>query len=139
TGGTIGGKAESRPLQFGPLYHDDPMLWDDLRRCLTELKLEHPLWADHLSWRYWGGHSARKCVRHLRRNRDLVPIGLHTNQERLAVGGACGTTLTLDCVVYTWPPWVLPRAVDDALAFVDSRMQIEPFLPKAVLKWPQAS
>lgn len=158
-GGNIGhwihGGPESKLLTYGPLWHaacpkrcdgtrrnpSDPRKcvspYPELVRCLDQLRHEHPLQHDHLSWRYWGGHTSRQEVRFVREGYKLtVARGqLHPHQEILNGNGPVikqsRKNPVLDCVVYAWPPWVHEPEVHKAIAHLSDVYQGEPFLPAA--------
>lgn len=148
TGGRIGnwihGGPDSKLITYGPLWHDScPKGCDGTRpcnspfpelvRCLTQLRHEHELWYDHLTWRYWGGHTSRRGVRYTKTTHGPgQPTGLRPNQEIHRQGGATTSRYTIDCAIYAWPPWVRQPEVDKAIDYLTNTYQGQPHLPRAL-------
>ena len=129
----ITGGPGSRELRYGPLWYEAESTWCELTRCLILLKQERPAQYAHLEGRFHGGVEARKELRVVRRNQNVVPLGLHSHQEVRKWGGATKNKSTLDCLVHTWPCWVRARKVEAAVDFLSESFRGSPFLPVAVL------
>src|SRR6185436_10885185 len=110
-----------------------PRTWRALESALVMLRLSKPWTAKHLTARYWNTWEKQGDVRFIRTGRDeLKPVGLDPNQEVKVMGGATKSKLVLDCVVRSWPSWVMPAEVDRGLLFLERVMPDPAYLPKSL-------